>query len=206
MSRHNFVSLSLTRREMEVWQFIQQFIASHGFSPTLQEIADGMAIQSRGVVYRYLKSLATSKLIELEPNKRRNIRLVSQQSDQVMIVGKIAAGQPIEAIEEQEPLDISHVFLGEGRYALKVVGDSMVEEGIFDGDIVVCEKAQRAEKGQIAVVLIDQSWATLKKVYWESTGQVLLVPANVNHEPQIYEASRVTIQGIFIGLLRIASR
>ena len=122
------------------------------------------------------------------------------------IVGKIAAGQPIEAIEHKEPVDVSHVFLGEGRYALKVVGDSMVDEGIFDGDIVVCQRASSVENGQIAVVLIDQSWATLKKVYRQEPDQILLVPANVSYEPQIYESSRVTIQGSFIGLLRIAQR
>jgi repressor LexA len=204
---YEFESIDLTQKEYDIWKFIKQFIDQNNISPTVSEIAEAMKVQSSGTIYRYLQSLKNQGIIELVPNKKRNIRLVSQTQDQLYIVGRIAAGQPIEALEEKEPLDISHIFLGEGRYALKVVGDSMIEEGIFDGDIIVCQKAHRANNGEIAVCLIDHSWATLKKVYLQKEGgQMLLVPANVNHEPQIYDASRVTIQGLFVGLLRVSQR
>jgi repressor LexA len=121
------------------------------------------------------------------------------------IIGKIAAGSPIEAIESQESMDLVDWFLGPGRYALKVEGDSMIDEGIMHGDIIVCQTARTARNGQIVVALIDNEQATLKRIDYPDAEHICLIPANQNHQKQWYHASRVTIQGIFVGLLRMAS-
>ena len=113
--------------------------------------------------------------------------------------------QPIEAIVDHDPINIADIFLGENRYALRVKGDSMIDEGIFDGDIVVCEHARSASNGQIVVAIIDSNQATLKRIY-HNPGErtVMLMPENKSLKPMVYPASRVQVQGIYIGLFRIA--
>ena len=194
----------LTAKQHQVYKFIRKFINENSYAPTTAEIALGIAIKSRGVVYRYLQALESAKLIELVPGKRRNINLLVK--DGIPLVGRIAAGLPIEAINETENLDILQFFVGEGRYALEVKGDSMIDEGIFDGDIVVCQETTTATNNQIVVALIDNESATLKKFKRNSNNTITLIPANSQHEPQTYFAGRVKIQGIFVGLLRLAHR
>ena len=179
-------------------------MGEHDYAPTAAEIAQGIGIRSRGVVHRYLKCLVEAGLIRLLPKRHRNIELLMASTDYSLpLVGVIAAGQPIEAIEQQETIDVASIFLGECRYALKVKGDSMVDEGIFDGDIVVCERAQSADSGQIVVALIDQEEATLKRLFHNEDESITLVPANPSHHPMIYPSDRVEVQGIYVGLLRV---
>ncbi|MBA2653469.1 MAG: repressor LexA [Gammaproteobacteria bacterium] len=191
----------LTLSQRKVYEFIQQFIQDHDYSPTMAEIAKGIGIQSRGVVHRYVAALVTEGLINITPGKRRNIHLINSESV-LRLEGKIAAGSPIEAIPENETLDIVNIFLGANRYALKVKGDSMIEEGIFDGDVVVCEYCNAPADGKIVVALIDQLEATLKRIKYDSDDTITLIPANSNLLPITYSRDRVTIQGIYIGLLR----
>jgi repressor LexA len=193
----------LTEKQHQTFRFIEQYIDEFGYSPTTAEIAMGISIKSRGVVYRYLQVLQSAGLIHLIPGKRRNI--VIQQKTVLPLVGKIAAGLPIEAINNAEELDILSMFIGDGRYALEVQGDSMIEEGIFDGDIVVCQESATARDQQIVVALVDNENATLKRFKNNQDGTVTLFPANSSHSPQTYESHRVTIQGIFVGLLRLSS-
>lgn len=195
----------LTARESETLDIIKSFIDKKGYSPTTGEIAEYLGISSRGVVYRYLKSLEKAELIDLIPSKRRNIVLRSRKASNINIniVGTIAAGKPIEAISEHDELDITKLFLKPGRYALRVKGDSMIEDGIFDGDVVVCEKSNVAENNQVVVALIDGEFATLKRIRFKSPNKILLEPANKSHTVQEYDASRVNIQGVLIGLLRL---
>jgi repressor LexA len=192
----------LTPTQHKTYEYIKQFIAKHGYAPTTGEIAKGIQINSRGVVYRYLQALVKKRLIQLMPNRRRNIQLIREEHKFLPLVGKIAAGSPIEAITHQETINIVDIFLGHKRFALRVKGDSMIEEGILDGDIVVCERCESAENGQIIVALIDNEQATLKRLQRNSNGTLTLKPANTKHKPQIYTEERVQIQGIFIGLLR----
>lgn len=194
---------SLTRSEKKTLDYIALYIAQNGIAPTTAEIATGIHIQSRGVVHRYLKGLSEKGYLTLLPNKRRNIVLTPPEAENMALplVGKIAAGLPIEAMPHVDALDLS-VFLGQDRYALKVEGDSMIDEGIWDGDVVVCEKANSARSGTIVVALVDQDAATLKRFYKNEDNTVTLVPANATHQPQIYQAERVAIQGVFVGLLR----
>lgn len=195
----------LTMSQRRTYEFIRQYISDNRFSPTVAEIAEGIGIKSRGVVHRYLQALVSAGVITLTPNRHRNIRLMDSANEAggLPLVGKIAAGSPIEAIEQYESVDVANVFLGPNRYALQVEGDSMIEDGIYDGDIVVCERASSADNGQIVVALIDQQEATLKRLMRTPDGMITLMPANAKLKPMVYEPERVTIQGIYVGLLRV---
>lgn len=195
----------LTVSQRKTYEFIKQFFAKHTYAPTAAEIAKGIGIQSRGVVHRYLKALADRGYISLLPGRHRNIQL-SQNNSQlsgIPLLGSIAAGRPIEAVAQQEAIDVAQIFLGPHRYALRVKGDSMVDEGIFDGDIVICEHSRKAQDGQIVVALIDHEHVTLKKMYYNADDTITLLPANAAHQPMVYPAHRIEIQGIYIGLLRV---
>lgn len=192
----------LTLSQNKTLQFIQSFIKQNGYSPTIAEIAVGIGIKSRGVVHRYVSALVQQGLLELVPGRRRNIQLRKQPSNLLPLVGRIAAGKPIEAIKNDEAIDVLNIFLGEGRYALKVKGDSMIDEGILDGDLVVCEYTQVANNGKIVVALIDGQDATLKKIRYNKDNTVSLIPANKKLQSMTYPKERVQIQGIYIGLLR----
>jgi repressor LexA len=198
--------LTLAHKKTE--KFIRQFVEAHGYSPTASEIAAGIGIKSRGVVHRYLKALASAGRIALTPKRHRNIRLLDPVTSlldslsALPLVGTIAAGRPIEAVPQQEHLDIAKVFAGMNRYALQVKGDSMIDEGIFDGDIVICEKADTADNGQIVVALIDHEAATLKRLQRNKDATITLLPANSALEPMVYDAERITVQGIYVGLVR----
>lgn len=194
----------LTNKQNQVLKMIRDYYAEHGQSPTIAEIADHLGIQSRGMAHRHVKNLEKAGWLTLLPKRWRNIQL-HQDFSQLPIVGKIAAGSPIEAIESHEEFDLVDWFLGPGRYALKVEGDSMMEEGILNGDVIVCQSAQTARSGQIVVALIDNSSATLKRIAYPDTDHICLIPANKEYNDQVYHASRITIQGIFVGLLRVAN-
>lgn len=191
----------LTVSQQKVYDFIQKYVKEYQHSPTMAEIAKGIGIKSRGVVHRYVSAIAAEGLINILPGHHRNIQL-SQPSHCLTLKGRIAAGSPIEAITDNETLDIVNIFLGKNRYALKVKGDSMIDEGIFDGDVVVCEYCEEAADGKIVVALIDNQEATLKRIKYNNDDTVMLIPANHKLAPVQYPSERVTVQGIYIGLLR----
>ncbi len=199
--------MMLTFQQQASYNFIVDYISKNKIPPTTAEIAQAIGIRSRGVVHRYLKSLQEAELIRLLPGKKRNIELLqpAKNNNSIKIVGKIAAGRPIEAIHQEDEIEISQIFVGSDRYALKVQGDSMINEGIMDGDIVICQHSQVARNGQIVVALIEGSQATLKRIQYNENGTVTLSPANPTHKPQIYPQELVQVQGLFIGLLRIAT-
>jgi len=199
----------LSPRLQDTYQFIRRYIAQHQYAPLLSEIALGIGIQSKGVVHRYLASLASEGLITLESGKHRGIRLVeSEHSHQeqkrytLPLLGRIAAGLPIEAIEDHNEIDLSEFFMGPNRFVLKVQGESMVDAGILDGDMVIIEKRSRANNDEIVVALIDNEEATLKYLRQNDDGSITLIPANSMMQPMLYAASRVQIQGVVIGQLR----
>lgn len=195
----------LTLSQKKTLTFIEQFIAEHDYAPSNDEIAKGIGISSRGVAHRYVSALKEAGYITVVPNKQRNIQLVhASQQTGLPLLGKIAAGQPIQAIHQTETVDVMGSLLGENRYALKVVGNSMVDEGILDGDLVVCEHSEQARNGQIVVALVDEDVATLKRIQANKDNTISLHPANSDYLPMTYEASRIRIQGIYIGLLRLS--
>ena len=175
----------LTLSQRKTFDFIKHYISNHDYSPTVAEIAKGIGIKSRGVVHRYLKALEAAGVIALTPKRHRNIRLLTGKpgNPTIPLVGEIAAGQPIEAIEQQERVDIVDIFLGDNRYALRIKGDSMVDEGIRHGDIVICQRSDAACDGQIVVALIDQQEATLKRLQRNTNNTITLIPANAALEP-----------------------
>lgn len=197
----------LTLSQRKTFEFILQYIHQHDYSPTSAEIAQGIGIKSRGVVHRYLKGLQNNGYIKLTPKRHRNIELLKTElptrRSRLPLIGNIAAGKPIEAIEQDETVDVLSIFLGENRFALRVKGDSMIEEGIHDGDIIVCKRAEVAQNGQIVIALIDQQEATLKRIQYNPDAMITLMPANSSLTPMTYDTERVQIQGIYVGLLRL---
>jgi repressor LexA len=193
--------------QSKAYQFICSYIRKHGHSPTLTEIAHGIAVRSKSLISRYVHALADAELIDLVPGTHRSIRLKPAVEPKIPLLGRIAAGSPIEAISANDAIDVVELLAGNRQgnlFGLKVKGDSMVEEGIFDGDIVLCEKRNIAHEGEIVVALIDNQEATLKRFHKQKNNTVLLVPANIALKPQVYEAHRVQIQGIFRGLVRLS--
>lgn len=195
----------LTLSQKKTLNFITDFINRHDYAPTAAEIAAGIGIKSRGVVHRYLRVLESTGFIKLTPKRHRNIHLLDRNQTLPSIlplVGEIAAGQPIEAIAQHEAIDVMNIFLGENRFALRVKGDSMIDEGIYDEDIIVCEQTDLAENGQIVVALIDGQEATLKRLQRNLNETITLHPANQGLKPMTYPAERIQIQGLYVGLLR----
>ena len=189
----------LTDRQKETFRFIREYYFRNGFAPKLNEIAAGIGIRSKGVVHRYLQAVAEQGLIELLPGRHRGIRLTGDLSEHTAaeftlpLLGKIAAGQPIEAIPDQNTLN---------RFVLKVQGDSMMEAGILDGDMVIIEQHDYAEDGEIVVALIDNNEATLKYLRNNKDGTITLIPANQTLQPVVYSANRIQIQGVVVGQMR----
>lgn len=195
----------LTLRQLETLQFIERFLKDHGYAPTTVEIAKGIGISSKGVVHRYVKALEKAGKLATIPFRHRNIELISETvsaNESIPLLGKIAAGQPITAIQDEQSIDLS-VLAGRNRYALRVYGNSMVDEGILDGDLVICEHCDSAPDGAIVVALIDNECATLKRLKRNLDHTVTLFPANADYLPMIYEAERIKIQGVFVGLVRL---
>lgn len=196
----------LTASQHNTYQFIKNYIQKYGYAPTEAEIAMGIGIKSRGVVHRYVHALKDAGYIKVAPGKRRNIALIDKPNQQMYslpLVGKIAAGYPIEAITNDNALDLTEYLLGPNRFVLKVSGDSMNGDNILDGDYVVCESRTNATSGDIVVALIDNQEATLKRLQREKNNKVKLIPSNISLQPMLYDAERVNIQGIYVGLLRL---
>lgn len=194
-----------TPTQYRIYQFVTQFIQDRGFAPSLHEIAVGIGISPRSLslISRYLRALEKDGLLAMDKKGYRNIQLKNTPGNTMPLVGKIAAGNPIEAIQHDETLDFMALFGKEDLYALEVKGDSMVEEGILDGDKVICRRQNTAKENDIVVALIDNHAATLKRIQFKPAGNVTLMPANANLQPVTYPAHRVQVQGIFVGLLRL---
>lgn len=194
-----------TLLEKRILNFIHAFIVKHGHSPTLVEIGNAMEINSKGTIHRYVQNLRNKGMLAQPERGWRGIRLADDAlstSTTLPLVGRIAAGQPIEAIHNQEEINLSEMFVGKDRYALQIKGDSMIDIGILDGDIVIIEPRNTAEFGDVIVALIDDQEATLKRYKRLKDGSVELSPENKDLKPMVYDASRVKIQGILVGQLR----
>ena len=196
----------LTDQQRRVLDFIERYSAIHTVAPKLQEIADGIGISSRGVAHRYVQALTEAGYVETSPGRHRGIRLLRSNPHRpestLPLLGRIAAGKPIEAIPGQDELDLSE-FFGKSNFAVQVRGDSMIDAGILDGDTVIIQFRETADDGDIVVALIDESETTLKRFKRSNQGKYIkLIPANASMEPMVYEAERVRIQGVLIGQMR----
>jgi len=197
----------LTPRQREIYDYLCRFTEAHGYAPTIAEIRAHFKLRSPATVHHLLSTLEREGLIRRIPHASRGIEIVRQEQTEeaceIPLLGAVAAGQPIEAILSHEVVTIPRDMLGRGRtYALRVRGDSMIDEHITDGDFVIVESRQTAENGQTVVALVDGSDATVKRFYREKN-HIRLEAANPLYEPIIIKPpDRVRIQGIVIGLLR----
>ena len=193
----------LTDSQRKTLDFIQRYVARHGYAPKLQEIAEGIGIRSRGVAHRYVQALINAGHLENDTGRHRGLRLVSTEAHaSIPLLGKIAAGQPIEAIPDETEINLADFFMGPGRFALRVQGSSMIEAGILDGDIAIIRQQNTARNGDIVVALIDNDEATLKTFKSLDNGQICLIPSNRELQPMIFNAERVQIQGVLVGCMR----
>ncbi len=194
----------LTPTQDRVLVFIRRYLKRRGYAPSLIEIAEGIGITSKGTAHRHVQALADAGVIRLISGRKRGIELVDTQADEkssLPLLGRIAAGQPIEAIAGQERLDLSDL-LGANRYALQVQGNSMIGAGILDGDLVIIESCDTADDGAIVVALIDDEEATLKRLKRLKSGRIKLIAENPDIPPFTYAAKRVQIQGVLVCQLR----
>ena len=207
----------LTDRQRQTFNFIRSFIDENGYPPKLKEIGEHLGISSRGTVHRYIRALEEEKLIRVTTGRSRGIELTraeptagsrsaskpgSRDDDALPVAGTIAAGLPIEAVEDQETINLNEFFVRPGRFVLRVQGDSMIEDGIFDGDMVIMESCQTARDNEIVIALIDQEEATLKRIKNNQDGSITLIPANSSMQPFRYSAERVSVQGRIVGQFR----
>ncbi len=198
----------LTDRQLATLEFIRSYIAHNGRSPKLVEVADGIGIQSRGVAHRYVQALVDAGLLEHHAGRHRGLRIVADEPQapsaplELPLAGRIAAGLPIEAIEGHDRINLADFLIGDDRFVLRVKGDSMMDAGILDGDLVVIQSQPVARNGDITVVILDREEATLKYFFREQDGSVRLDPANAALSPMRYSAARVEIRGIVVAQLR----
>jgi repressor LexA len=194
-----------TPRQTEILVFIRDYTHRNGYSPTYEEIAEKFDI-SKVTVFEHLTILEERGLVTRDKHKARSLRLANhlelpdEKPNCLKLVGRIAAGAPIEAIEDSETIDLEEIFASDhGVFALQVKGDSMIEDSIADGDYVVCERRTTPYNGETVVALLEDGEATLKRFYREKS-RIRLQPANPKYQP-IY-ATDVRIQGVVIGLIR----
>jgi repressor LexA len=193
----------ITKRQQLTLQFVKEFIVQHSYAPTVTEIAAGIGLASRGVVHRYLKALAAAGEIHLTPKRHRNIRLVCRDPARTLHVkGSIKKDRAIEAVLDTDYIDIGSVFIGEDRFALRVVGDFMLDQGITGGDIVICERVNSVRSGQNVVVSIDGCYTAIRTWHAELSDLVSLHPPKRRHEKLKYAINRLQVHGLYMGLVR----
>lgn len=193
----------LTEKEEKAYEFILKYSKKYGRYPLLTDIAKGMGIKSKGVAHRYVKALEKANKLKRVPNKHRGILLHEKEPIFLKSLGKIAAGGAIEAITDQQKIELEYLFTNKKSYALKVKGDSMIDAGINDGDWVIIEESNKAYKSKVHVVLIDNQDVTLKYIEKINPNEIKLVPANNKFKEIIYPIERISIQGHVVGQVRI---
>lgn len=198
----------LTRRQKQVMEVIQKLYARNGYAPTLDEIAQESGINTRSTVHQHVQALIREGNLSEASGKRAYhmpenlVARHPQMSLSLPLVGRIAAGKPIEAISGQEEISPNDLFTGNGRYVLEVQGESMIDIGIMDGDFVVIQQQETASNSEIVVALVDREEATLKRIYYLPDNRVELRPENSTMRPMVYPAERVQVQGKMVGMFR----
>ncbi|MBT3812031.1 MAG: transcriptional repressor LexA [Gammaproteobacteria bacterium] len=201
----------LTRKQQDIFEFLLNNHKDFPYPPTLDEVCSALGLHSRGSLHKHIKALIEAGLVESSDRKQKGIRLTEQakqylqasdESAGTPFVGFIAAGRPIEAIEQISYINIpEQIKTDKTCYILQVKGDSMIEEGIFDGDWVIIEQRSCARNGEIVVALIEKSEATLKFIE-QYPHETLLIPANSNMSAMKYRPEQVEIQGVLVGQMR----
>jgi len=193
---------NLTKRQKEILDFIDIFIQSHDYAPSYREIAENFNLNSIATVADHLENLEEKGFLTKDSREARSLQLTprwEERSFEIPLVGSIAAGYPIEAIRTSETIDIPRDMMGKNVFALKVRGDSMIEDGIYDGDYIIIEQTDNPRNGDIVVALLENENATLKRFYREK-GRIRLQPANSNFKPIF--SNKVVVQGRVKGVIR----
>lgn len=195
----------LTPLEQRLIKYISGYIAENNRSPTLKQMGEALGIKSRGTLHRYVQSLITKRYLRRERRGWRTINL-SRTLQQRMVVlplqGRITDRKPIEKIGGQNQINFSDLLLGPDRYVLKVNGNSMIDAGILDEDLIIVRRTDKAKNGDIVVALIDNAEITLKRLRYHGD-RIELMPDNPSLAPMIYPTSRVHIQGVVVGQCRV---
>jgi repressor LexA len=206
--------MALTKRQREIYDFISNFVQTHGYSPSFEEIGAGMSLRSLATVHKHITNLEKKNLLKRDYNRSRSIDLLpvkgiprrpkampAPEPFKLQLLGRIAAGRPVETFENPETLSLEDITRSKEVFVLEVRGDSMQDEHIVDGDYVMVEKVKNARDGEIVVALVEGTETTLKRFYREGP-KVRLQPANTSMAPIMVAANAVQIQGRVIGVLR----
>jgi repressor LexA len=203
--------MAITKRQRQVYDFIYGFVQENGYSPSFEEICHGMGLSSLATVHKHISNLEKKGLLKRDYNRSRSIdvlpirglfRRQPKAADITLpLLGRIAAGQPIEAVENPETLSLGDITRSKDVFVLQVKGESMKDEHIVDGDYVLVEKAESVRDGEIVVALVENNEATLKRLFREGSN-IRLQPSNTAMKPIIVSAKSVQVQGRVIGVLR----
>jgi repressor LexA len=198
--------LPLTKRQREIMDYLNDFIQAHGYAPSLEEIGRRFGLSSLATVHKHLTNLQEKGFIKRAWNRSRSVELVSTRVSgravELPLLGFVAAGTPIEAVASNETIAVPEDLVGRrDTYVLRVRGDSMIDEQIRDGDLVIVEDRKMAENGEMVIALLGGTDATLKKFYREH-GRVRLQPANPAMQPILIDPDQVQVQGVVVGVMR----
>jgi|HubBroStandDraft_4_1064222.scaffolds.fasta_scaffold02185_6 repressor LexA len=210
--------MALTRRQKQVYDFLAHFVEEHGYSPSFEEIGDGLGLSSLATVHKHVSNLEQKGLLKRDYNRSRSIDLLKPRGRMkrslagaaaviaangltLPLMGRIAAGRPLEAMENPETISLADFTRSKDVYVLQVTGESMQDEHIVNGDYVLVEKTNTARDGEIVVALVNGSDATLKRMFREGD-KIRLQPSNAAMAPIVVPAATVQIQGRVIGVLR----
>ncbi len=203
--------MALTKRQRQIYDYISDFVSKNGYSPSFEEIGDGMGLSSLATVHKHISNLEKKGLLKRDYNRSRSIDVLPPKGSlkksmappplELPLLGRIAAGHPIEAVENPETLSLSDFTSSRDVYVLKVMGESMQDEHIVEGDYVIVEKSDTARNGEIVVAVVNNDDATLKRIYHEGEN-TRLQPSNAKMQPIIVPSKSVQVQGRVIGVLR----
>ena len=200
--------MTLTKRQNEILAYLHGHIAEHGYAPSFEEIAEQFTFASLATVHEHLTNLERKGYIRRQYNESRSIEVLpprgTAKATEIPLLGKVAAGLPIESLMHDETIAVPDEILPRRgpNYALKVAGNSMIDEHIIDGDYVVVHGREEAENGEMVIALVNGSEATVKKFYRETGGWIRLQPANTTMSPMRFQERDVLIQGVVVGIIR----
>jgi repressor LexA len=198
--------VTLTKRQKQFVDFLEDYIEEHGYAPTLSEVGQYFRLSSLATVHKHLKNLEGKGYIHRTHNHSRALEIAGKGARngarEISLLGQVAAGLPIEAIEGQDTITVPEEFVRrDGTFCLRVKGQSMIDEGIRDGDYIIVESRDAANQGETVVALIGGE-ATVKKYFVENDGRVRLQPANPTMDPIYVDEEGLQIRGVVVGLMR----
>lgn len=200
--------MPLTRRQKQILDYLETYIRDHGYAPSFEEIAERFTLSSLATVHEHLTNLEAKGVIRRAHNESRAIEIVPRPGQtgatELPLLGQVAAGEPIEAIATPETIAVPNDLLPRrgAAYALRVRGDSMIDDHIQDGDLVVVHNRNTARDGEMVIALIQGTTATVKRLYREAGGWIRLQPANERVSPIRVHEDELLVQGVVVGVMR----